>query len=90
MLTHGGKGAELLYKEERCFMPAFKVNAVDTTAAGDCFAGYFAAALAEELPTQKALALAAAASAIAVGRPGAAPSIPLRTETEAFLSRQGQ
>lgn len=90
LLTHGGKGAELLYKEERCFMPAFKVNAVDTTAAGDCFAGYFAAALAEELPTQKALALAAAASAIAVGRPGAAPSIPLRTETEAFLSRQGQ
>lgn len=85
LLTQGSRGASLWTGSEVIFQPAFPVKAVDTTAAGDCFLGYYAAALAEDLPYAGALRLAAAASALAVQRPGAAPSIPIRSEVEAFL-----
>lgn len=85
LLTQGSRGASLWTGSEFLFQPAFPVKAVDTTAAGDCFLGYYAAALAEGLPYAKALQLATAASALAVQKQGAAPSIPLRSEVEAFL-----
>ncbi len=85
LLTQGSRGATLWTGSELLFQPAFPVQAVDTTAAGDCFLGYYAAALAEDLPYAEALRLAAAASALAVQKHGAAPSIPLRAEVEAFL-----
>ena len=85
LLTQGSRGACLWTGSECLFQPAFPVKAVDTTAAGDCFLGYYAAALAESLPYAEALRLAAAASALAVQRQGAAPSIPLRREVEGFL-----
>ena len=85
LLTQGSRGASLWTGAELIFQPAFRVKAVDTTAAGDCFLGYYAAALAEDLPFADALRLAAAASALAVQKQGAAPSIPLRREVEAFL-----
>ena len=85
LLTQGSRGASLWTGSEVLFQPAFPVEAMDTTAAGDCFLGYYAAALAEDLPYTDALRLAAAASALAVQRPGAAPSIPIRSEVEAYL-----
>ena len=85
LLTQGSRGASLWTGSEVLFQPAFPVEAVDTTAAGDCFLGYYAAALAEGLPYAAALRLAAAASALSVQRQGAAPSIPLRGEVEDFL-----
>ena len=85
LLTQGRRGASLWTGSEVLFQPAFPVEAVDTTAAGDCFLGYYAAALAEGLPYAAALRLAAAASALSVQRQGAAPSIPLRGEVEDFL-----
>ncbi len=85
LLTQGSRGASLWTGSEVIFQPAFPVKAVDTTAAGDCFLGYYAAALAEDLPYADALRLAAAASALSVQRQGAAPSIPLRGEVEDFL-----
>ena len=85
LLTQGSRGATLWTGSERLFQPAFPVKAVDTTAAGDCFLGYYAAALAEGLPYAAALRLAAGASALSVQRQGAAPSIPIRGEVEAFL-----
>ena len=85
LLTQGSRGASLWTGSEVIFQPAFPVKAVDTTAAGDCFLGYYAAALAEDLPYADALRLAAAASALAVQRPGAAPSLPIRSEVEAYL-----
>ena len=85
LLTQGSRGATLWTGSERLFQPAFPVKAVDTTAAGDCFLGYYAAALAENLPYADALRLASAASALAVQKQGAAPSIPLRSEVEVFL-----
>ena len=60
LLTQGRRGASLWTGSEVIFQPAFPVEAVDTTAAGDCFLGYYAAALAENLPYAAALRLAAA------------------------------
>ena len=85
LLTRGSRGASLWTGDELIFQPAFHVEAVDTTAAGDCFLGYYAAALAEGLSYAGALELAAAASALAVQKKGAAPSIPLRNEVDSFI-----
>ena len=85
LLTQGSRGATLWTGTELIFQPAFPVKAVDTTAAGDCFLGYYAAALSEGQPCAAALRLASAASALAVQKQGAAPSIPIRGEVEAFL-----
>ncbi len=87
LLTQGSRGASLWTGSELIFQPAFPVQAVDTTAAGDCFLGYYAAAIAENLPYAQALRLAAAASALAVQRQGAAPSIPIRRDVEEMITR---
>lgn len=64
---------------------AFRVQAVDTTAAGDTYTGYFIGALTEGRPLGECMRRASMASAIGVTRPGAAPSIPTRAEVEEAL-----
>ena len=85
VLTLGKDGAVYADKDQKHFQPIFKVKAVDTTAAGDTFSGYFLAAISEGIEVPKALRMAAKASSIAVTREGAVPSIPLRAEVEAAL-----
>ena len=68
-------------------IPAFTVNAVDTTAAGDCFNAAFAVALTRGDPPAVAARYAAAAAAISVTRAGAQPSLPTSSEVEAFLAQ---
>jgi ribokinase len=70
-------------------VPAFKVDPVDTTAAGDVFNGALAVAIAEKLPMFEALRFAQAAAAISVTRPGAQPSAPTRAEMETFRTALG-
>lgn len=84
VLTMGKKGSFFKNAEKCVFQPAFCVKAVDTTAAGDTYTGYFVAGIMEGMPPEKAMEFASKASAIAVTRPGASPSIPNRTEVEAF------
>ena len=67
-------------------VPAFKVEAVDTTAAGDCFNAAFAVALTRGNPPAVAARYASAAAAISVTRAGAQPSLPTSSEVEAFLA----
>jgi ribokinase len=82
----GERGAFLALEDgTRASVAAFKVNAVDTTAAGDCFNGAFAVALAKGTSPLAATRFATAASAISVTRPGAQPSMPTLAEVEAFL-----
>jgi len=66
---------------------AYKVPVIDTTGAGDCFCGAFAAALVRGSEPEAALAFANCAAAISVQRVGAGPSMPTRAEVEALLSR---
>lgn len=85
IITLGSKGAFVLTKTEKVSVPAFQVEAVDTTAAGDTFCGAFAVALVEGKPMKAALQFASAAAAISVTRMGAQPSAPTRGEIDAFL-----
>ncbi|WP_334136917.1 ribokinase [Muricomes intestini] len=80
VLTLGGEGSVYQYKEERYRQGIYKVKAVDTTAAGDTFTGYFISSVIDGVPVPEGLALAAKAAAIAVSRQGAAASIPSREE----------
>lgn len=85
VMTLGKEGVFYGYKEEFYSHPIFKVNAVDTTAAGDTFCGYFLAALCAEKSVETALREASAASAMAVSAKGAAPSIPVHGAVEEWL-----
>lgn len=87
MLTLGGDGCVYADGSQTVRQGIFPVQAVDTTAAGDTFTGYFLAWLAEERPVAEALRAASAAAALAVSRPGAAPSIPTRQEVLDFLCK---
>ncbi len=86
VITLGERGAYASSPEFEGLVPAFKVDPVDTTAAGDIFNGALAVALAEKVPMEHALRFASAAAALSVTRPGAQPSAPTRAEIGAFLS----
>lgn len=80
VITLGSKGAYILSEGFRGTVPANPVKAVDTTAAGDTFNGALCVALSEGRTLEQACSFAAKASAIAVTRMGAQPSIPFRRE----------
>ena len=84
VITMGSQGAYLYEDGKGEVVPAHKVNAVDTTAAGDVYNGALCAALAEGATLTDALHFAAKASAISVTRAGAQPSIPTRAEVDNF------
>ena len=88
VLTIGSDGAIFASSQKQFRQPSFPVKAVDTTAAGDTFSGYFIAGILEGMTEEKAMEMAARAAAIAVTRSGAAPSIPERSEVEAALGRK--
>lgn len=76
IITLGSKGC--IYKDTKneIYQPAFKVNAVDTTSAGDTFIGYFIKGIWSGLDIPQTLKISCAASAVTVERVGATPSIP--------------
>lgn len=82
VLTLGKDGAMYAEGDQRYYQPIFPVKAVDTTAAGDTFTGYFLAGMIEGMPVAEILKMSAKASSIAVTRAGAVPSIPYRKEVE--------
>ena len=83
----GERGIRYKGKEGSFSIPAFSVNAVDTTGAGDTFNGAFAAALSENKSLKESIIFAQAAAAISVTRKGAAASFPNRNEIDNFLKR---
>ena len=84
IVTLGSKGA-LIYCDSMVDMvPAIKVEAVDTTAAGDIFNGALTVALAEGRDLREAVRFACKASAISVTRVGAQSSVPYRNEVDIF------
>ena len=86
VLTLGGDGAVCATAQGTVTQPIFRVKAVDTTAAGDTFTGYFLTAITQNPDDPKAaIRRASAAAAIAVSKKGAAVSIPWAGEVDAFL-----
>ncbi|MEO5723335.1 MAG: ribokinase [Ilumatobacteraceae bacterium] len=86
VVTMGSAGARLHSAGGVVEFPAFAVQAIDTTAAGDAFCGALCARLAAGDRLERALNFAAAAGALAATRVGAVPSIPRRSEIEALLT----
>ena len=88
MLTLGGDGS--VYQDETGIyhQGIFKVKAVDTTAAGDTFTGYFLSGLIEGMDIPSILKMSAKASSIAVTRNGAVQSIPFKQEVLEALKEE--
>lgn len=86
LITLGAKGVWLSEQGKGELIPGFRVQAVDTTAAGDTFNGALVTAQLEGKPLRDAIRFAHAAAAISVTRSGAQPSIPLRAEVDEFLA----
>ena len=82
ILTLGSRGSFLLTKKMEKLIPAFSVEVVDTTAAGDAFCGALAASLAHGINIEKSVKIANAAGALAVTKLGAEPSLPSREEIQ--------
>jgi ribokinase len=80
IITLGEQGSVYLDQEKELFTPAYKVKAVDTTAAGDAFCGAFATAISENKPVEYALKFASAAGGLAATKAGAVPSLPTQQE----------
>ncbi len=80
LMTLGSKGAMLKSGPQQFRVPSPKVKAVDTTAAGDTFIGYYAASVIRGYPPQQCLTYACKAAALSVTRKGAASSIPDQRE----------
>jgi ribokinase len=86
VIKMGSKGAYWDDGQKAVFIPAFKVDAVDTVAAGDAFNGAMAAGLSEGLDMQEALRWGMAGGAISATRSGAQPSLANRKELLALLN----
>lgn len=82
ILTLGEKGSWYKDENEEIFCDVFKTKVVDTTGAGDAFAGYFVSGVVSGLDKKDCLKLASKASSLAVAKEGAVSSIPYKKELE--------
>ena len=85
VITLGSQGVYMKNDKEIIQLPGYKVNAIDTIAAGDTFCGALAVICAQREIDRDALSFANAAAAIAVTRSGAQPSIPTLDEVKHFM-----
>jgi len=90
VVTEGEKGINYYNQEKEIHLDTLKVKAVDTTAAGDVFAGAFAASLTAENDLEKALQFAVQAAAYSVTKVGAQSSIPDKKELTEFLAERSK
>lgn len=88
IITLGSRGAYVSTRKLACIVSGYKVQQVDTTAAGDTFNGALAVAISEGLELFEAIRFANAAAALSVTRMGAQPSAPTRSEIDDFLQQQ--
>ena len=89
LITLGQRGVWLSEQGKGQRIPGFRVEAIDTIAAGDTFNGALITALLENKTMEQSVRFAHAAAAIAVTRHGAQPSVPWRDEIDHFLQAQG-
>ena len=87
VLTLGKNGSVFVNANQELHQAAFKVDVVDTTAAGDTFLGYFVAELSKGTDYSQILKIASVASAITVSRKGSSPSIPNKSEVLSLFDK---
>ena len=83
----GAKGLAVASADAAGIIAAFKVDAIDTVAAGDCFNGALAHALEKAMPIMDAARFASACAALSTTRKGAASAAPTLAEAEALLAQ---
>jgi ribokinase len=88
IVTLGANGALIVTSKQVIHINTYKVEVVDTTAAGDAFIAGFASTLLQNKPIEEAVRYGCACGALATTKFGAQPSLPTRTEVETFLERQ--
>jgi ribokinase len=88
IITLGAKGALWVTPQQSGFVPGRRVEALDSTAAGDAFSGGLACALARGLSLEAAVRYASCVGALSVTRLGAQPSLPTREEVERFMENR--
>jgi len=86
VVTLGSKGAFFVNAETSGRVDAFKVDVVDTTAAGDAFVGGFATSILENKSLEESVRFGCACGALAATKFGAQPSLPTREDVERFMS----
>jgi ribokinase len=89
VLTRGGEGADASSGDETWHEPAQRIEAIDTTAAGDCFVGVLAHRLDNDETLRAAVHRASIAAAVCCTRHGSQGSIPTGAETDAFRPADG-
>lgn len=87
ILTLGSRGSFLLTEKMDKLIPAYSVNVIDTTAAGDAYCGALAASLAQDTHIEEAVKIANAAGALAVTKLGAEPSLPTKKAIDQLLAK---
>lgn len=87
IVTLGTNGALIVSNKQVTHVNTYKVEVVDTTAAGDAFIGGFASALLQDRPLEEAVRYGCACGALATTKFGAQPSLPMREEVETFLNQ---
>lgn len=90
IITLAEKGAVYVSNEKVIYQPAYKVTAVDTTAAGDAFCGGLVSELSRGKSIEAALNFAAAAGGLATTKSGATPSLPTEKEIRSLQKAQGE
>jgi ribokinase len=86
IVTLGANGALLVNQAMVKHIPAYKINPVDTTAAGDAFIGGFAVALTENKSLEESIRYGCACGALAATKFGAQPSLPARGDVDEFIN----
>ena len=89
VITLGDRGASVITDDGEMEVPAYEVDALDTTGAGDAFVGNLAASLDSGLSLLEAAEFASAAAALSVRSTGAQSSMPRRDQTLEFIARTG-
>jgi len=90
IITLGAKGALLATAKEFIFLPAYQVDVVDTTAAGDAFAAGFVVSLLKTQDLARSVQFANAVGALTVTKLGAQVSLPLKADVESFIKMQSE
>lgn len=89
LITLGSRGVYVNSNGRAEIVPSYRVNAIDTTGAGDAFNGGLLTALSEGKDLWEAAKFAQALAALSVQRLGTTPAMPTREEIEAFLAERG-